>query len=58
MPEIELKKLFRLAKTFFLIAEIAEKAVLYFLKILFSKRFRILVIGKKTEVCMNKILSL
>jgi hypothetical protein len=56
MQEIQLKKLFSLAEKFFLVAEVAEKTPLYFLKILFSKSSCILVAGKKAKVYMNKIL--
>jgi hypothetical protein len=58
MPKIQLKKLFRLAETFFHIAQVVEKAPLYFLTILLSKSFCILIVGIKADVCMNKILLL
>jgi hypothetical protein len=39
MPEIQLKKHFRLAETFFLIVEVAEKAPLFYKKFCFQKAF-------------------
>jgi hypothetical protein len=58
VPKIQLKKIFPLAETFFLIAEVAEKTSLYFLKIIISISFCLLEVGKKAQVCINKILLL
>jgi hypothetical protein len=48
MPEIQVKKLFHLAETFFLIAEVVEKAPLYFFEnFIFEK---LLYIGSREKI--------